>query len=135
MMFGILPGINIPPLISIPIKIALICSGVIDGEISAAASVALSTIAEIVFTQYKSSLFILTIYKSIIGLKPVPSSSNAKIKTNTLKALMNTSFIFSSASTSSVGSPIPLSLFAKNVPINPRAKIAIIISTPINRAR
>src|SRR5690606_40327393 len=41
MMFGIFPGINMPPLIVNPNKIALIADSVICGLISAAANVAL----------------------------------------------------------------------------------------------
>ncbi len=52
-ILGILPGINIPPDIHNPIKIALSMNGVIFGLISAAANVALSRTADIVLIQYK----------------------------------------------------------------------------------
>ena len=50
-IFGMLPGINIPPAIKSPIKADLICKRLILGPISAAVKVALSTIAESIFNQ------------------------------------------------------------------------------------
>lgn len=51
MMLGIFPGMSIPPAISRLIRAPLIVSMGIAGDISAAVSVALSRIAEVVFIQ------------------------------------------------------------------------------------
>jgi len=49
MIFGIFPGISIPPAIKRPIRAAFICNGLKLGHISAAVRVALSKIAETIF--------------------------------------------------------------------------------------
>jgi hypothetical protein len=51
MMLGMLPGMSMPPEMSRPYKAALICCWLIAGEISAAVKVALSRMADIMFTQ------------------------------------------------------------------------------------
>lgn len=54
-MLGMFPGINIPPLIIKPMRIALIVGSCpcMEGETSAAAKVALSKIADNILIQYK----------------------------------------------------------------------------------
>ena len=53
-MLGMFPGISMPPDISRPYRAALIWLWLIAGEISAAVRVALSRIAETMFTQKRT---------------------------------------------------------------------------------
>ncbi|OPX77896.1 MAG: hypothetical protein A4E43_01177 [Methanosaeta sp. PtaB.Bin005] len=54
MILGMFPGINMPPDMSRPYKAALIWLWLIAGEISAAVRVALSRMAETMFTQKRT---------------------------------------------------------------------------------
>lgn len=77
MMFGIFPGINMPPLIVNPNKIALIADSVICGLISAAANVALSKMADTILIQYRMSGSKSSRNRSMNGSKPAPKNVNA----------------------------------------------------------
>lgn len=77
MIFGIFPGINIPPLTVSPSKIALIVDSVICGLISAAAKVALSNIADTMLIQYKINGSKWSKNRSINGWNPAPKKVNA----------------------------------------------------------
>src|SRR5699024_3769504 len=76
-IFGILHGISIPPLIISPIKMASIVFVLMAGLISAAASVALSKIADNILIQYKMSGLKSSKYLSINGSKPAPKKVKA----------------------------------------------------------
>ena len=80
MMLGILPGISIPPAIKRPAKANFIVCADIRGVISAAVSVALSRMAEMIFTQYRAAAGICTRYLSTNGVKPVPKNTSARTK-------------------------------------------------------
>lgn len=80
MMFGMLPGMSMPPEIRRPRRTHWILAADIFGESSAAVSVALSRIAETIFIQKRAKAGTLTRYRSTIGINPVPRRTSAKTK-------------------------------------------------------